>query len=171
MGVNWYIQDGDGGRPKKDDRRKRPILLLFPGLGFGHNNLYTHAVAREAMKHGYKCGVAMLRCASDIPITSFKVSCCVSHDDAREIIDYVHQNYVLNSDNKRKETRLYAYGASLGAILLSQYLIHAKENSKLDGAGIYACPYDVKTGEEFFYTSHFGLYAWVIGYNLANVIH
>jgi predicted alpha/beta-fold hydrolase len=45
--------------------------LLFPGIGGGHNNLYTHSVAKSAMKEGYKCVVANFRASDKIPITSY----------------------------------------------------------------------------------------------------
>jgi len=51
----------------------------LPGLGFGHDNLYSHAVAEKAMKRGFKCGVALFRGSLEIPITSFKVTCAASN--------------------------------------------------------------------------------------------
>lgn len=123
------------------------------------------------MKVGFKCGVGLFRCAHDIPITSFKVTCSASHSDCREIIDFVRKNHVIDKKTGKKLTRLYAYGASLGALILGSYLVRAKENSKLDGAGLYATPYDVKAGHDYFYTKCWGFYSWVIGVNLANYIH
>ena len=46
MGVTWYVKD-KVGRPQMDSRK--PVLILFPGLGGGHNNLYTHSVAKQAI--------------------------------------------------------------------------------------------------------------------------
>ena len=55
--------------------------------------------------------------------------------------------------------------------MLGNYLVQAKEKSKVDGAGIYACPYDVKSGADFFYNNAFGFYSWVIGVNLAKTLN
>jgi len=43
MGVAWYKQSDN--RPTNQRHKPQPILLLFPGLGGGHNNMYTHAIA------------------------------------------------------------------------------------------------------------------------------
>lgn len=56
--------------------------MLYPGLGGYHDNMYTHSLAKEAMKEGFKCGVAMFRCATGLPITSYRVTCSTSFDDA-----------------------------------------------------------------------------------------
>lgn len=96
MGVSWYVDSDGVGRPPKDSERNKPILLLLPGLGGGINNLYTHMVASAAMKEGYKCGVFNSRLSEDIPITSYKVTCSYSSDDANEVIEFVYQNYVFD---------------------------------------------------------------------------
>lgn len=82
MGLAWYFDKEGVGRPLKDQKKQKPILILYPGLGGGHNNLYTHSLAKAAMKDGYKCGVAMFRCAEGMPITSYKVTCSTSFEDS-----------------------------------------------------------------------------------------
>ena len=54
---------------------------MLPGLGFVSRNLYTHHLAVEAIKDGFKVGVILLRSAENIPITSFKVTSAVSDED------------------------------------------------------------------------------------------
>jgi predicted alpha/beta-fold hydrolase len=120
MGIAWYVDKEKIGRPCKNQKKQKPILILYPGLGGGHNNLYTHSLAKKAMKDGYKCGVAMFRCAEGTPITSYRVTCSVSADDGQELIDYVHSNYIVDSQTQEKKTRLYCYGASLGALILGR---------------------------------------------------
>lgn len=98
MGISWYVGSDQVGRPTlKEGRRAKPILLMLPGLGGGYNNLYTHTLAETAMKQGFKCGVVNFRCAEGMPVTSYRVTCSASHDDAREVIDYVYNNYVVDS--------------------------------------------------------------------------
>ena len=82
--------------------------------------MYTHSLAKVALKNGYKCGVAMFRCADGIPITSFRVTCSVSCDDGQEIIDHVYKSYIVDDKTKEKKTRLYCYGASMGALILGR---------------------------------------------------
>lgn len=50
------------------------------------------------------------------------------------------------------------------------YLEHSGDNSRLDGAGVYACPYDLSVGLKFFYENAFGLYSYAIGLNLVNCL-
>lgn len=40
----------------------------------------------------------------------------------------------------------------------------------MDGAALYACPYDLKAGEKFFYSNALGFYSWVIGMNLSSLL-
>lgn len=101
MGVTWYVKD-KVGKPQIESRK--PVLILFPGLGGGHNNLYTHSVAKQAIQEGYSVGVANFRCAEGIPITSFRVTCSTSCDDATEILEYVYQNYVLDKSTNLRKT-------------------------------------------------------------------
>jgi len=61
---------------------------------------------------------------------------------------------------------LYAYGSSLGGILLGRYL--QSKSKKLDGAGIFCAPYDVAKGHDYFYSCCFGMYSYLIGQNLAS---
>jgi len=90
MGIAWYVEKDGTSRPNRDQKKQKPIMILFPGLGGGHNNLYTHNLAKAAMKDGYKCGVALFRCAEGAPITSYRVTCSTSYEDGQEVIDYVH---------------------------------------------------------------------------------
>jgi hypothetical protein len=47
-------------------------------------------------------------------------------------------------------------------------LVNKGKDSPLDGAGLYACPFDLKGGKKFFDTNCFGLYSWVVGINLSS---
>lgn len=114
------------------------------------------------MKRGFKCGVGLFRGSLEIPITSFKVTCAASNDDVREIIDYIHFKYAIDKNSKKKVSRLYAYGSSLGGILLGRYLQSTK-SKKLDGAGIFCAPYDVAKGHDYFYSCCYGMYSYMIG--------
>ena len=99
MGVAWYDLDVD-----------KPIMLMFPGIDLGVNNLYTDCLAQK-LRSEYRVGIALFRCSGDLPVTSFKVTCAVSVQDAKEMIDYV-------CDTHSPQEGIFVYGASLGAILL-----------------------------------------------------
>jgi len=116
MGINWYVDSDGVGRPVfKEGEKPKPILILVPGLGGGSTNMYTHALARVAQLRGFKCGTALFRCSPTLPITSVKLTCSTSWEDIDEIVDYVHNRYVIDPVTKEKRVRFYGYGTSLGA--------------------------------------------------------
>jgi predicted alpha/beta-fold hydrolase len=124
MGIEWYVRADGSGRPTLlEQKHTNPILLLLPGLGGGSNNLYTHSLAAEAQKQGFNCGVVLFRCAENIPITSCRLTCSSSGEDATAAIDYVFNKYVKDNTTNENRTRLYAYGTSLGGNLLGLHLI------------------------------------------------
>ena len=123
------------------------------------------------MKEGFKCGVAMFRCATGLPITSYRVTCSTSFDDAQELIDHVHFTYVIDSKTKEKKTRLYCYGASLGAIMLGLQCENYGSRTHLDGAVAFGLPFDIKTGSHYFYNDPVGgFYSWIIGMSLSKLL-
>lgn len=94
MGIEWYKQTDS--KITSPNSPVKPILLLFPGLSGGTNNLYTHSLAKAALLKGFNCGVVLFRCAEDIPITSCKVTCAASVDDVTEAVEYVHSRHVVD---------------------------------------------------------------------------
>ena len=67
---------------------------------YGHDNYYTHAVARKAIKKGYKVGAALFRGSLELPITSFNVTCCSSFKDVHEIVEFVHAKHIMKKGRK-----------------------------------------------------------------------
>lgn len=161
MGIDWYLKNHQT-QPSANAIIK-PILLLFPGLSGGTNNLYTHSLAKAALKKGFDCGVVLFRCAEDIPITSCKITCGASVDDVNEAVEYVYKKYVFNAKTNEKKTRLYIYGTSLGGLLVGLHLQKLGLEAKADGAILYCPPYDVYLGKDFFYNNMNGLYTYVLG--------
>ena len=173
VGIDWAIDKDTGeGRPNPRAQKRKPILLLAPGLGGSSNNLYTIGLMHAARKSGYKVGTLLFRGTNGIPITSDKISFSGAWTDIKELIEYVHQKYVLADGNAGRRCRLYAYGCSLGAQILTLYL--RKEGRKacevLDGACVYGTPWSTSKGSEFFYNNAFGLYQKVIGLSLSEII-
>jgi len=142
----------------------------MPGLSGGNNNLYTISLLRSAQKKGFKCGTVLFRGSSGIPITSSKLSCSVSWFDAQAITEYCVKEYVVDKETGKKTRNIYAYGCSLGANILGLYLAKVADKCPLDGSVLYATPWDLTSGSNFFYTNMFGIYAYAVGMNLSRLI-
>lgn len=124
VGIDWAIDRDTGyGRPNtRRDNKRQPILLISPGLGGGSRNLYTLGLMWSARKSGFKVGSMLYRGAEGVPITSDKISYSGAWQDCKAIIDHVHSKYVLTESKTGRRCRMYAYGCSLGAQILSLYL-------------------------------------------------
>lgn len=170
VGIDWARDKGTKvGRPRREAGTKsKPILLLAPGLGGASDNLYSIALVRAARRSGFKVGTMLFRGADGVPITSGKLSYSGAWEDCKAIVEYVHNRYVSTDKNER----MYAYGCSLGAQILANYL--TKEGKKacrvLDGVALYGTPWSTSKGSEFFYKNCFGLYQKAIGLNLCENI-
>jgi len=94
-----------------------------------------------------------------MPITSNKLHYTGSYEDLRVVVNYVYENYTKN------QTRFYMYGCSMGGLLIGSYLANYSEEASeiLDGVSLLSTPWDIKTGEEKFYTNSFGIYQWAMG--------
>jgi predicted alpha/beta-fold hydrolase len=69
---------------------------------------------KSATLAGFKCVVVNFRGAAGVPLTSGKIYWMNIWQDIKEPVDYIHQRY--------PKSRLYAYGVSLGASMLVNYL-------------------------------------------------
>ena len=120
---------------------------------------------RYARKRGYKVGTIYFRCSDGIPITSPKLNYSGSWDDLKVIIEYVHNKYIKDPVTGQKRTSLYAFGCSLGALILGLYARYDSQNAAkmLDGMVLYATPWNCREGVRFFREKFFGLYSQVIG--------
>lgn len=173
VGIDWAVDRETGsGRPNPRDNKRKPILLISPGLGGGSRNLYTLGLMWSAQKSGFKVGTMLYRGAEGVPITSDKISYSGAWTDCKSIFEHVNEKYVLNEGQAGRRCRMYAYGCSLGAQILTLYL--RKEGNKacdlLDGACIYGTPWSTSKGSKFFYTNAFGIYQKVIGLSLSEII-
>ena len=87
------------------------------------------------------------------------------------MLEYIDKSHVRDESGK-KRVRVYIYGISLGANILGLYLgkVGAKACDMIDAAALYATPWSILKGHRFFFDNFFGLYQWVIGVNLNNII-
>ena len=90
-------------------------MLLLVGLNSNNDTGHARNVWWLAEKQGYKCGIVLYRCATDVPITSGKFNYPGSHPDLKVVVSHVYNTYVYDTKNKTKLTRCYLYGCSLGA--------------------------------------------------------
>ena len=65
---------------------------------------------------------------------------------------------------------IYGYGVSLGASVVSLYLVNSAEKCKLSGAIILANLFNIKGNVDFFRKTTLGLYNLVMGYNFYLII-
>ena len=125
-----------------------------------------------ARKQGYKVATILSRGAAGLPFTSPKLNCAASWRDIEAAFDYFYEKYGLDPKTKEKRTRIYAYGVSLGALLLYLYLGRAGEKTSkiLDGASIFSNVWNTSRSNPRFLARTYGLYNWLLGINLNNLI-
>jgi len=156
------VDDGVG-RPteatKETTKKRKPILLLCPGIGGSIRALYMYGMLWHARTKGYKVGRIYFRTADEIPVTANKMSCFSNWEDVKTVLEHVHKKYVMNAETGKKQTRLYTFGCSMGANQLGLYLINEGKRASeiVDGACLYAAPWNCKDNNEFFVKSMFGL--------------
>lgn len=155
LGLDW-----DGGIPDPHAEKRYPILVIAPGLGGGSHNMYSLGMLWIARAAGFKVVTVLFRGAESVPITTPLLSYSGSWRDIRFAIEYVQKTYAVDPKTGRKATRVYAYGVSLGANILGLYLGNEGQAATkvLDGAMLYASPWSIAKGAEFFYGNFFGLY-------------
>ena len=137
---------------ENEEEAAKPLLLIAPGLGCDSQNLYTLSILWRARQAGYKCVTLNFRGADGIPLTSPKLNHSGCWKDLECTIDFLHKKYVLSAKTGEKRRRFYCFGASLGAIVLGNYLGRAGPKTKevLDGAVLYGTLWNSSKGCEFF---------------------
>ena len=149
LGLEW-----DGGIPDMENEQEnaKPLLLIVPGLGLDSQNLYTLAMLWKARQAGYKVCTLNFRGADGIPLTSPKLNHSGCWKDLEFALDWVNKKYVINAKTGEKRRRFFCFGASLGAIVLGNYLGRAGPKTKevLDGAVLYGTLWNSSKGWEYF---------------------
>ena len=78
--------------------------------------------------------------------------------DTNEIIQYIHDKYIVDPKTGKKQQKLLAYGVSLGAIFLAIYLINYGKNVPIDGAVLYGACWHTVEDLDYFNHNFCGLY-------------
>ncbi len=159
IAIDWCI-DHEGALPRKNS--ERPILCLISGLSGGNDNYYLYSMMKQATLSGYKCVVINFRGASGVKLTSPMIYWMNTWTDLKEPIEYIQSKYCSNDYIKRN---LYAFAVSLGAGMLTKYLIHSGDQCVLTGALPYGLFFNLKDNVNFFKRNAFKLYDKVMGFN------
>lgn len=147
----------------------KPILACVAGLSGGSDNGYLYSMMKEAMSKGFKCVVVNFRGSCGLKMTSSQLYGSASWRDYKEPVDYLHKKYCKGLDGFAQR-RLYGYGVSLGAQIVTLYLVNEGEKSVLSGALILAPLFDIKKNVAFMKTSAYGVYNSLMGLNFNMIV-
>lgn len=154
VAIDWVI-DSFGGKPKKDDNRNYPVLLIVSGLAGDKANCYNIDVINEAVARGYKIAMMCHRGSCGVRLTSPKFYDCTAVEDLEDVAAYVHKTYIEGT-----RRNLHGYGVSLGASLYTLYLVKFQERSVFKSVITLGNLYDIGFSEDYFQRrSCFGWYS------------
>jgi predicted alpha/beta-fold hydrolase len=105
--------------------------------------MYLYSMIRAANQAGYKCVVVNFRGCSGVKLTSPKIYWKCNWTDVKEPIEYIHEKYCSGSNLEYLQRNLYAYAVSLGAGMLTKYLMKSGDKCVLNGALPYSVFYDI----------------------------
>ena len=162
MGLDW-----DGPIPTEENPLTQPLIIVAPGLNGNAYNLYSLALIWKARLMGYKIVTVLFRGAGGMPLTSGKLSFIGCWKDWKFMLEYTINKY--NRDrNGKKRVKVFAYGISLGANVLSLYLGKVGKDALnyIDCAALYASPWSLYHGHRVFWENYKGYSNYVIGHKL-----
>ncbi len=121
IALDWVL-DHEGDLPRKHS--SRPILCCFSGLSGGNDNLYLYSMIKEATQNGYKCVVINFRGCAGLKLTSPMIYWINTwKTDVQEPLEYIHAKYCSGLDPDYPGRNIYGYSVSLGAAMLTRYII------------------------------------------------
>ena len=103
-------------------------------------------------------------------LTSPKIYWKCNWTDVKEPIEYIHAKYCSGENLEYIKRNIYAYAVSLGAGMLTKYLIKSGEKCVLNGALPYGVFYEVEANVPFFKNSGGKFYDVALGYNYYKVL-
>lgn len=125
MALDWTVDSHGSALPELDSnqRSKQPIMIIVPGLSGKNDNLYCISVINKARKMGFKCCTVIFRGCEGLPLKTPVLSYPSHHEDMEESVNYVFEKYIKEPKTGRYAQKLVAYGVSLGAMFLGNYLV------------------------------------------------
>lgn len=117
---------------KRDERRSRPIVLLFHGLTGSYKSPYILGTMRELDKNGYDSVVVHFRSSSGIMNIKPNSYHSGKTDDAMEFIESLQDKYT--------RSKIFAIGYSLGGNVLLKLLGELSDASPITAAISISAP-------------------------------
>ncbi|XP_042512691.1 phospholipase ABHD3-like isoform X2 [Macadamia integrifolia] len=125
----------------KDD--STPIVLVIPGLSSDSSCAYIKHLVFKMAKRGWNVVVSNHRGLGGISLTSDCIYNAGWTEDARSVIDYLHQEY--------PQAPVFVVGTSIGANILVKYLGEDGGNTSIAGAVAICSPWDLLVCDRFIY--------------------
>ncbi|KAK6939786.1 Serine aminopeptidase, S33 [Dillenia turbinata] len=140
--INWIVVSrgafhGYTGISKDDTT---PIVVVIPGLTSDSASAYIKHLAFKIAKHGWHVVVSNHRGLGGVSITSDCFYNAGWTEDVREVINYLHREYMAP---------LFVVGTSIGANILVKYLGEDRDNTPVAGAAAVCSPWDLLIGDRF----------------------
>jgi predicted alpha/beta-fold hydrolase len=110
------------------------------------------------------------RGCAGLKLTSPKIYWTCNWTDVKEPIEYIHARFCSGDNHDFMKRNLYAYAVSLGACMLTKYLIKSGDKCVLSGAIPYSVFYDGESNVTFFKSSGWKFYDFAMGHNYFKVL-
>ncbi|CAI0375202.1 unnamed protein product [Linum tenue] len=150
IALDWLLHSdvnrGDGAylssRTFLQKNDEAPIVIVIPGLTSDSTAPYVKHLVFNMASQGWNVVVSNHRGLGGVQITSDCFYNAGWTEDARRVIDHIHQEY--------PETPLYVVGTSIGANILVKYLGEDTVNVPIVGAAAVCSPWDLAMCDRFF---------------------
>ena len=167
IALDWVV-DHEGGLPRKHSQR--PVLCCISGLSGGNDNLYLASIVKAAQQSGFKCVIINFRGAAGVLLTSPLIYWLNTWRDVQEPIEYVHAKYCGHGDGDYMKRNIYAYAVSLGAGMLTKYVVETGDKCVLDGVLSYGLFFNIQDNVPFFKRHTLSLYDKALGLNYYTIL-
>ncbi|NUW73771.1 hydrolase [Vibrio mediterranei] len=121
--------------PHSSSAKSKPVFVLFHGLEGCFNSPYANGLMHAFAQQGWLSVMMHFRGCGPNPNRLARAYHSGEIGDARQFIELLDHRY----PNAKKA----AVGISLGGNMLTNYLAHYQNDSKLDGATIVSAPLDL----------------------------
>ncbi|XP_071494913.1 protein ABHD1-like [Diadema antillarum] len=118
------------------DGRTTPIVIILPGLTGDSHSIYVKHMVDDIMKVGFRPVVFNQRGFGGAELKTPRTFCAGRTDDIHFVLSHIHQSY--------PEAKLLAAGASIGGIMLLNYLAeYGSDCVPLSGAMMVSVAWDL----------------------------
>lgn len=152
------------GRRFVDDRPSdRPIVFILPGLTNDSQQIWGINIVNESQRRGFDVCFINYRGLANCKLATPKWYCAGSFQDFIEPMEYVTKRY-------GGESKIFAFGVSLGANLLANMLGQPDLPLRIDAAVCFEAPMILTECFEIVLYSLWGFYNRSLGKNLLKTI-